>query len=509
MQSITLTGPSREDFLYLPSSVQVLKVDWMDFIIDDIPPLPNLQKFILRYSLQQKGVLQLFSFLSQLPHLSELEIIEVYDTFTNENLKHFSLLHHLESLTLDGCWSDKERFIPDERRFISDEDEFAFDEDWVGSTDEVLNEDVLSHIQHMTKLKKIKVDFSFTLTDLTLEHLSECKTLEEVNLGRGEFGDEGLNALSQLKNLKKVCLSECSQATDSGFTSLLLMPSLEEIKLKGCNTLTLGALSKPSYATNLVHLELQGARFLCKGNWEFPMLKSLFLECRDLELCAFTFPPSLEHLKIKSVLAKEHLSSLRPLVHLQALSIQMAILDQGGAVDLQIFKNLKKLHVLQLSGSQFASSHDVSILKELPQLESLDLENVSGLDDKTLIILSNLENLNYLSLRECQGFTSEGLKQLSRLKNLRELNLNWCSGISEEIFKELSKLEKLEELHLRSDQGSESVLRAVTQIPHLKILHIVKNRIDNDKLQEIIDLHPTLQRIEIERFPTILKRAAK
>jgi hypothetical protein len=118
-------------------------------------------------------------------------------------------------------------------------------------------DDAMAGIANLKELRMFFVWDCLKLTDAGVRHLAGLEKLENVHLGNGRLGDDSLEVLSGLPNLKAMTL-QGNEFTDKGLAHLAQMEQLESLWVGlGKTNLTDAGLKHLSGLTGLRTLDLQ------------------------------------------------------------------------------------------------------------------------------------------------------------------------------------------------------------------------------------------------------------
>jgi hypothetical protein len=274
-----------------------------------------------------------------------------------------------------------------------------------------------SEIPNVSSMPKGK----FTLIGLKL---GERQPLHVVSLG----------ALSGLTELRELTLDN-NLITDEGLAFLPVLPKLDHLSVNGCG-LTDNGLTHVAKQTALIELGARNNRITGTG------LKHL------------TALPVLSILQIGSAdLSNEGIPFLASLAALQKLDLSC---DRPLKVEsLAPLAGIKKLKTLTLGSS--ATDAVVSSLRPLISLEALDL-NSAPVSDAAMDGVAAMRGLKELNLHRCPNLTDYGMTKLVTLRGLVKFDVGY-TRLTDSGFKMLSmKLSEMDEINVAASGMSDGGL---------------------------------------------------
>ncbi len=175
----------------------------------------------------------------------------------------------------------------------------------------------------------------------------------------------------------------------------------------------------------------------------------------------------LKHLDIKnSELSNADLKTLEQLKKLAILNLSGTVVDSSALAKSPL---LKQIFVIQIESMNEPSVLLESLLKH-NQLDNLDVRHMI-LQRKDFATISKMSTLRLLTIKST-NVTDEDLEAMTKLTNLRQLNIDCCSNLTVKSIATISKFKKLKNLILPIElrnQQNESKLKEL--LPNL----IIKN----------------------------------
>lgn len=270
----------------------------------------------------------------------------------------------------------------------------------------------LTYIGEMNNIKKISIKNK--ITDISsLKNLSELAYLDLFLFS----GDEEIQHVSKLKNLKQLRLSAFSfiYQTDvhvNDFSPLSKLSNLEEFEIY----LVPGDYSTFDELSNLERLSSLKIWSSNQDNFHF--------------ISNFT---KLKKLKIHNLSAIMEIDSLFNFTELEELSLSGIKISNTGSIS-----NLKNLRILNLSLNYMQNEVplllDISFIEDLYELYYLEIKNIeiknfpNFINNQKLVSLNmidcnldNIENLAHLSKLEILDISENNIRNVNFLVNLPQL----------------------------------------------------------------------------------------
>lgn len=232
------------------------------------------------------------------------------------------------------------------------------------------------------------------------EHLGYLGSLESLNIIATKLGDDWIDPIARLTNLKSLRFTNNGKLTDAGLEKLAGLKNLEAFSFVGTG-MKGQVFAKFEGWTKLARCSFRGSSIDDEG------LKQLCEHFPNLESM------SLAHAKFTDAGAV-HLAKLTKLKGLE-LGTRNATAE--------CLKNLTKLPLeyLQL-GDGLDSPAGITLVKEIPTLKRVTLTKCDQLDDAGLKLAANLTQLEQLEIGGLQ-LPDERLGQLQSFAFLKELKL--------------------------------------------------------------------------------------
>lgn len=263
---------------------------------------------------------------------------------------------------------------------------------------------------------------SAELTDKDLIALAalpeQAASVVELSLSSARITAQGLQALQQFKNLRKLNLTGCSLLGDD-WKPLSELTELEWLSLQGAGV-TDASLPFLATLTRLQYLNLAGTQ-ITDGPFEhlagLSSLQELDVSgCQLSGACLEAFGPKGAKASLKTVMAnntKFGFFGFDQLKFQRDLEILFAANCDAGDVVVQNLKGLNKLQVLHLSGNAL-SDEGLKILTGMKQLTKLSLNDSKAVSNTTLQRIKSHRQLAELDVSGT-GCTAEGIQGFKKL----------------------------------------------------------------------------------------------
>ncbi len=297
----------------------VVEVDFRGTPVTDeqLEPLLKLKK--LRSVLLNETPItdQGLKTLGQIGTLTNLDLRDC--KITNDGLAHLTGLTNLKALRLSGK---------------------------NGKTE--VDTDGMVHVGKLTNLKALLLDFLW-IDGEGLQHLSNCKKIEELYLAETLVADEDLAKLVLFPKLKKLRISKLSQVTGAGLEHVAKIEGLIDLDLSENSSLFDADLAPVSRLTNLKRLNL----------WRVALTDAGVAHLAPLT--------NLEWLNLDNTqLSDAGLKYLRGMTKLKFLHLGSTSITDAGLPQLEVLKSLNDLKVTRTA----VTDAGVKALKEkLPETE--------------------------------------------------------------------------------------------------------------------------------------------
>ncbi|MBW8034243.1 MAG: hypothetical protein FVQ79_00830 [Planctomycetes bacterium] len=342
--------------------------------------------------------------LSEHPHLESVSF-HWNENITNQGAKYLSTMRSLKMLDvghaqidntgmgyLSKCWTLEYLHLPN-----------------IGLTDPGV-----ARVAELENLKYLWVGgrFSSPLTDKCLSSVAKLKKLEQLSIGGAGIGDEGMDHIAGLGNLKELSLFKADLLTNDGLAKLARLKSLTRLSLPRRSKVSLAGLKPLNGLTNLKYLniggisqdysvmDLSGLKNLEKITIGTPHKSEDLLT--DADLACLSGLKKLKWFQISCSISRNGMDiSGEGLKHLAGLtSIERLCL--GGPnlkdADFRHFANMKKLSVLSVYGGSLTDAC-LRHLEGLPQLSTLNIYMENDITDEALGRLqAKLPNLSSIRI---------------------------------------------------------------------------------------------------------------
>ena len=271
-----------------------------------------------------------------------------------------------------------------------------------------------------------------------VERLSRCDWIVVLNLSNTNFGDDALDHVARLTNLRGLKLAN-TQVTDAG---LMKLKSLSQLRLLGVvgTAASYDGLAKLERANPDTNFQEQlaisrvRARGIVVDSGSYlshpgtrDSLQSTIAGVKS-ELDLQIFMGSMEPDRAGSIhftqpvkLAKQEIGDLRRLVSLRAWNSTGVTFPNGGLKFLTALSNLVSVTIDDAATGNLTDD-DLRWLAKLPRLESLELHG-RNLTDAGIRHLAASPQLTSLSLAG-NGFTDAGFAHLSDMHQLQTLSVH-------------------------------------------------------------------------------------
>jgi Leucine-rich repeat (LRR) protein len=236
-------------------------------------------------------------------------------------------------------------------------------------------------------------------TDKGLEYLSRCSKLEELNIGSIGITDTGMEYIAKLTGLKSLLLIGCDNITDAGFAKLTALKSLERLNAFN-NNVTIAGLNHLGSLSNLKRMHITGVR---RGGAVLDLSGMTCLEYIIISLSR----------KSAEVFTDADLACLRSLRMLADLQIGPREFTDSG---LQHLAGLTQMKCLGLGGSKLtdAGIRHLAGMKKLISLSVSSAVEDAKLTDETLRFLEQFKQLRSLDITSDIPFSPAAVQRLQK-----------------------------------------------------------------------------------------------
>ncbi|MCC6507645.1 MAG: hypothetical protein IT423_00950 [Pirellulaceae bacterium] len=294
------------------------------------------------------------------------------------------------------------------------------------------------------------------LTDADLQRLALLPTLESIDLSYTKVGDEGLEQLKPLTNVRRLNLYYAEYVSDAGIAHLKNWSKLEFLNARGTkvtSTLFDHLINMPE----LRELDVGFSR-VNDDNFErlseLPKLEKLFIGGNKMSGAALPLlklVPSLRALGVGGQqrtdsglwsvnLTDFNCSHVSDLKYLTELDISDCNISDRGLTQLAKLKDLERLDLRRTK----VSAKGIEALAVLPKLSELDLSGCKSVDDAALKACARLTTLVSLRLQE-SAITAEGMADFKAPASLKRLYVGGITFTAEQL---ASVREQLPEVHV-------------------------------------------------------------
>jgi Leucine-rich repeat (LRR) protein len=260
------------------------------------------------------------------------------------------------------------------------------------------------------------------ITDAGLTHLTDIKSLIDVQLEKTKVTDDGIAKLSDLK-LKSFNGNYCPSVSNRSFKVICSIPTIEQIQMD-YTKLDDDGMNAVAAAKNLKRLRIRGCDVTGKG-----------------------------------------LASLAGLERLQRLNLRDTSVDDQG---LEIISKKSDVTFLDLSECRLVTPQGLANIGAMTSLTWLSLWETKA-NDQTLKTFGGLSQLQTLDLKATQ-ITDESLPVLMKMQKLKELNL-MGTQLSDQSFRSIGTLPELKKLNVANTSIGYDVVDELTESrPDLELI---------------------------------------
>ena len=312
------------------------------------------------------------------------------------------------------------------------------------TTSGIVNDDLLSRLKTLPKLRELHIEYTNSVTPAGLAHLGELKSLEKLSLSAANadgprLGDAAIRSVVGLPALRELSVMECGM-TDAGAKLLEQMPQLTGLDLYGERRLTDTALESIGKLSRLKSLSLtcyDGSQALGRMGFSAAGIRRLggLKELETLGLIGHEVPadglpfPKLTSLSLGHPLVDDAVAArvgeLRQLRHLQ---LSYCLIRDAGLKRIAALPELRQLDI----SSRRITDEGIESLRAHPRLEHVTLR--ADVSDKALQYLSQIATLTRLDLYgsgatgvvQGRNFSMAGLQALKALPKLETL---WLTNL--------------------------------------------------------------------------------
>jgi len=323
-------------------------------------------------------------------------------------------------------------------------------------------------------LKSIMIRNTKQITQTGTKHLSESRTLEEIEIPYAYNPDVALvRPLGDMKGLKLLRLYTVSPVTEAK------VAIIAELKGPAALDLCLGA-PLPGEPPDRLLEPLRGMANIegLELYWQGPHL--------DAALAVIESLTNLKRLDLQHTnVSDADLARLAALVNLRELNLHGVPISDAGLAHLRPLVRIQKLdlcdaHLTDASGT---------VLGNMTDMKELNLSS-AGIGDATVGVLGGLQHLESLELGG-NTVSTGGLAHLAALKNLKYLGLSRCDRVNDQALIPVGKIASLCELNLGgyyplhpavTDKG----IRFLAGLKNLRKLNLVNCDVNRKATMEIL-----------------------
>lgn len=274
----------------------------------------------------------------------------------------------------------------------------------------------------------------------TLSYVAKMPKLRNLVLLYGNFNDDAVLQLADVKTLRLLDLRGCSAVTDRGLGVLKELPNLIVVKLR-CTAVT-----------NLGVENVRGKKLKT-----FDIQDSQMFDDKAVEIL-LEMADSLQELTIMRCIAlsNEGVKKMTALKNVRRLNLRGNSLGDSGMAGLA---GMRDLELVCLSET-YVKDDGMKHLEGMDKIKTLDLWHTK-VGDAGLDVIGKLTSLTSLSLMTTR-VTDAGVKKLTGLTNLTHLNLNETS-ITNESVETLSQMKSLKTLCVKSTMLTNKGIRELKE----------------------------------------------
>lgn len=324
---------------------------------------------------------------------------------TDEGMKFIQGLSQLKELNFSGC----KNVTGSGLAFVSDQLEA------LNFAKSGLDAAGMKLLGSFSRIKKLKLDYSKSVSEFSLSSLADLNVLEELSLGGLDVTKVHFSKMTELNTLKKLSLSGCNKITGEGILCLKNSVDLEELILTSCRRIDDPDIEPLTNFKNLKRLILAETRVGTEGVEQLKKLPDL--EELDLSKCLWVDDETVSKLVDVPSLKK---INLRELSRLSDASLQ-SLGQLPNLEELLFFENKK------ITGEGLGSFEANAPLKRI-ELLGLDLLTPEGL--KMLARLQNLEHFEIASTK----LTSEHLLAMQGMPKVVSFELDDINSIDRRVY---------------------------------------------------------------------------
>ncbi len=299
-------------------------------------------------------------------------------------------------------------------------------------------DDDMAFLADMPWVTQLTLRRNTYLRTKTLEYVAKMPNLRNLVLLYGNFDNEGLKYISNVKSLRLLDLRGCASITDDGLACVKALPNLVVLKLR-CTAVTNEGISN----------------------------------IRGKALKTFGIEDSQTYDGQAIAWLAEMVDSMQEITIMRCIAIS----DD----DVKQLKTLKNMRKLNLRGN-YLGSDALTCCVNMPELTQLIVsENV--IDDEGLKYLEGLKKLNHLDLW-ANIVTDEGMNSIAKLVGLQKLSLV-ATQITDDGLAKLTALPKLADLDLGETMITDACVDALARIKTLKRISFRATNISDEAIGKL------------------------
>lgn len=408
-KAVLETVGSLPDLDTLELSFTPAEDDWID-VLNRFPKLRSLH--VDRTHLSAEGIERL---VQQHPNLMHLSVQRL--PLTERTITSICSLANLKTLMLEGA----------------------------DCTDQAL-----AMISGMQQLQKLNAKGGNFVTDKGVEHLSNCKTLEQLDLEGTAVTDNAFKYMAKLPNLKTLWIKQTS-VTREGVAAF--------------------RLSRPGCTVYCEDFNLSPADQATAGTAQMELAKWVKSKNGTVNVSTRDKPNSIELPR-----------SIDPWPDGQNIEFISVFGSSVVDADLDRFAAAPKLRTIWLGETSITTN---GLRHRLPRtITSLGLFDSALIDDQSLEVVRTIESINYLYLKNV-SVTDQGLANLVGMPNLISLRMERTSKITPNGLRHLADFPNLKILQL---DGTILNAIAIAHLRNLRKLEELDGDMDGESLKYVSSL---------------------
>ena len=305
----------------------------------------------------------------------------------------------------------------------------------------VVTDDGLLKLEAVPTIRRLNLRRTSGIEGPGLAVLEKLPNLEILELlyNSSSVDNDALGYVAKLPKLRLLDLRGCLQVGDEGLQKLSTLKNLKDLKLR-CTALTDEGVAVVGEMPKLEYLTIEDARVDGEGLASLAdnsglKAVTLFRTYVDDDVLQYlTDKPSLKLLNLRDTAVEgtglEQLTASHD--SLKVLNLSETIVSDDTLDYVLPFKNLEELHLWQND----VSDAGLAKLTELPRLKKLILKECRDVTNDGLAELAKIESLEMIDLSDT-SIDDDGLAALKSLPNLRTLVVA-ATGVTREAAAELT-----------------------------------------------------------------------